>query len=79
MGITFSKPLLKMIYLGLNIKGNKHKRTTCMDVLSRLFLSRDISVSQARNIYKAFESGHTTVQQICQLTEAHIQTVLNEY
>lgn len=68
-----------MIYLGLNIKSNTHKRTTCMDVLSRLFLSRDISVSQARNIYKAFESGHTTAQQICQLTEAHIQTVLNEF
>lgn len=68
-----------MIYLGLNIKGNTHKRTICMDVLSRLFLSFDISVTQARNIYKAFESGHSTFQKICELTDGNIQTVLNEF
>lgn len=68
-----------MNYLGLNIKGNTRKRTTCMDVLSRLFLSFDISATQARNIYKAFESGHSTVQKIFELTEGNIQTVLSEF
>lgn len=68
-----------MIYLGLNIKGNSRKRTTCIDVLTRLFLSYDISAAQSRNIYRAFESGHSTVQKICELTDGNIQTVLAEF
>jgi len=68
-----------MIYLGVNIKGNKHMRTTCIDVISRLFLSYDISVSQVKNIYEAFESGFTTVQKIYELTDGNIQAVLNEF
>jgi len=68
-----------MIYLGFNIKAPKNKHTLCMDVLTRLFLSYDISATQAINIYKAFESGHSDIQKIIELTDGNIQTVLNEY